>query len=339
MAMNYLIDFAYRNICFLNFLEASLKNWNLVLDQHPKDNLTKKQSFFRQVNDENLIHYMVEEKNCGIYNEEKIQIKTDKIREWAKTFNPNLSKKLEMEEINAFIDKFVYPNVIDKLDSLRKKNNSLVQILNPHLLNNLLASFKLLNELRMELISKLKKESKNYNELFLKSIEEMDDNKKKLNESKNMLNKANRQIEEQKTKFEEKMKQMQELIDKLKSERLNQNKTPEQNNDDDYINLKKKYNALLEFNNDLTEKNQNYLLDVLSLKDENKYLKERLDNVENDLEALKKKVKEVEKQNASEKEQRMKAGTDFLNFINSNHKEMVNHIKIAFNIPEEQNKV
>jgi len=282
---------------------------------------------------------MVEEKNCGIYNEEKIQIKTDKIREWAKTFNPNLSKKLEMEEINAFIDKSVYPNVIDKLDSLRKKNNSLVQILNPHLLNNLLASFKLLNELRMELISKLKKESKNYNDLFLKSIEEMDDNKKKLNESKNMLNKANRQIEEQKTKFEEKMKQMQELIDKLKSERLNQNKTPEQNNDDDYINLKKKYNALLEFNNDLTEKNQNYLLDVLSLKDENKYLKERLDNVENDLESLKKKVKEVEKQNASEKEQRMKAGTDFLNFINSNHKEMVNHIKIAFNIPEEQNKV
>ena len=337
MAMNYLIDFAYRNICFLNFLETSLKNWNLVLNQHPKENLTKKQSFFRQENDENLIHYMVEEKNCGIYSEEKIQIKTDKIREWAKTFNPNLSKKLEMEEINSFIDKSVYPNVIDKLDSLRKKNNSLVQILNPHLLNNLLASFKLLNKLRMELISKLKKESKNYNELFLKSIGEMDDNKKKLNESKNMLNKANREIE--KTKYEEKMKQMQEIIDKLKSERLNQNKTSEQNNDDDYIKLKNKYNTLLEFNNELTEKNQNYLLDVLSLKDENKYLKERLDDVENDLETLKKKVKEMEKQNASEKEQRVKNGTDFLNFINSNHKEMVKHIKIAFNIPEEQNKV
>ena len=95
----------------------------------------------------------------------------------------------------------------------------------------------------------------------------------------------------------------------------------------------------MEFNNELTEKNQNYLLDVLSLKDENKYLKERLDDVENDLETLKKKVKEMEKQNASEKEQRVKNGTDFLNFINSNHKEMVKHIKIAFNIPEEQNKV
>ena len=77
--MNCLIDFAYRNICLLNFLENSLKNWDLVLGQHPSETIKNKQSIFRKKNEANFIEYLIEEKNCGIYTEQKIHLKKIKL--------------------------------------------------------------------------------------------------------------------------------------------------------------------------------------------------------------------------------------------------------------------
>ena len=273
MDMNCLIDFAYRNICLLNFLENSLKNWDLVLGQHPSETIKNKQSIFRKKNEANFIEYLIEEKNCGIYTEQKIQIKKNKIREWAKAFNQVLSKKLEVEELNSFVDKTLYHTFIDKLDSLKKISNSLIEILFPQLLNNLSASFKLLNQLKISLLFKLKEEIKNYNALLIKSIS--DGNiEKKLNESQAMLSIANKRIEEQKAKYEEKIKSMQEIINQLQSENSNLNQSI-QEKDEDYTNLKIKYNALFNLNTTLTEANEYYSSDHISLNNENKYLKDK----------------------------------------------------------------
>lgn len=116
MAMKYLVDFAYRNICFFNFLENSLKNWNLILSQRSKEKITIQQKLFREINDDNLVNNQQDEKNCGKHTEEMTQLKKEKVREWAKRFNQNLSKELNTEEINIFIDKIIYPTVFDKLE-------------------------------------------------------------------------------------------------------------------------------------------------------------------------------------------------------------------------------
>ena len=337
MDKNYLIDFAYRNICFFNFLEISLKNWN-ILNKNSKEDIAKKQSLFRKLNEENLIHYLSEEKNCRIYTVEKIQIKIDKIREWAITFNILLSKELKLEELNPFIDKTLHPTFIDKLNSIKKISNSLTQILFPQLLNNLSASLKLLNELKIVLFSKLKEETKKYNNMFLKSIEDEEANKKKLDESRSMLNKANIQFNEQKAKFEGKIKSMQEIINKLNSQITAHNNSAKKNNDD-YTNLNLKYKSLFRLNSFLSTENESYTFENNSLKNENQYLKDKLNSVENDLVILKKKFEEMEKKLEKSEEQRMKAGNDLLNFVNSNHEEMVKHIKIAFNIPEKKNNI
>ena len=55
-----------------------------------------------------------------------------------------------------------------------------------------------------------------------------------------------------------------------------------------------------------------------------------------DFEEMKKKLENSEEQRIKAEEQRVKVGYDFLNFYNSHHQEIVNYIKIAFNIPEEQ---
>ena len=183
----------------------------------------------------------------------------------------------------------------------------IIEILFPQLLNNLSASFKLLNQLKINLLSKLKEEIKNYNALLIKSIS--DGNiEKKHNESQAMLSIANKRIEEQKAKYEEKIK----------------------------------YNALFNLNTTLTEANEYYSSDHISLNNENKYLKDKIEVMENefakfkkDFEEMKKKLENSEEQRIKAEEQRVKAGYDFLNFYNSHHQEMVKYIEFyLFIIPQ-----
>ena len=210
MDMNYLIDFAYRNICFFNFLEISLNNWNIVTSQNSNEKITTKQNNFRIKNDQNLINYQAEEKNCRLYTNECIQMKTNKILEWAKKSKIFLPKELKLEELNNFIDKTLYPTVFNRLVLLKNERNLILQLLFPQLLNNLLASFELLTDFKKEMLSKLKRENNNYNELFLKYKGDEEAFKKILKEKEIMQNK-------EKIQFEEKIKALNETIDKLKS--------------------------------------------------------------------------------------------------------------------------
>ena len=201
MDMNYLIDFAYRNICFFNFLDISLNNWNIVTKENANEKISIKQTYFREKNDQNLINYQAEEKNCRLYTNECIQIKTDKILEWAKKSKIFLPKELKLEELNNFIDKTLYPTVFNRLVLLKNEKNLILQLLFPQLLNNLLASFELLIDFKKEMLSKLKREnnnsfkSSNSIKWDNKSIDEQKDYRKKhpmdkerLKESKSKFN-------------------------------------------------------------------------------------------------------------------------------------------------------
>ena len=352
MDRNYLIDFAYRNICFFNFLEISLNNWNIVTSQHMNGNFTTKQIYFREKNDQNLIKYQDEEKNCLIYTMECIKTKTDRILEWAKTSKIFLSKELKLEELNNFIDKTLYPTVFNRLVHLKKEKNLILQLLFPQLLNNLLTSFELLNNFKMELFSKLKKENKNNNELFLKYQGDEENFKKMLNGKKIMQNKA-------KIEFEEKIKSLNETIDKLKS----QNSTQNNFNENDYDKLLEQYNELYDSNKQLTESNINLLIenefntsDARALRSENKSLKEELENMKinmdkmatkmeslygdiKELKELKEEIKRLNEENKKlneEKIKRKKTGKAIINSISNYSKEIIKLVEDAFNIDEEQ---
>ena len=58
----YFIELAYRSINFLAFLNDSLDNWDLVLNEKEQYTLSQKQSRFRNLNNQNLIKYQENEK-------------------------------------------------------------------------------------------------------------------------------------------------------------------------------------------------------------------------------------------------------------------------------------
>ena len=359
MDMNYLIDFAYRNICFFNFLEISLNNWNIVTKENANEKISTKQNYFREKNDKNLINYQAEEKNCRLYTNECIQIKTDKILEWAKKSKIFLPKELKLEELNNFIDKTLYPTVFNRLVLLKNERNLILQLLFPQLLNNLLASFELLTDFKKEMLSKLKRENNNYNELFLKYKGDEEAFKKILKEKEIMQNK-------EKIQFEEKIKALNETIDKLKS----QNSTQKNFNENDYNIFLEQYNELYNSNKQLNDSNINLAIenefntsDARTLRSENENLKKEIEkvqlNVENmskkmeslyedvkELKAFREENKKLNEENIKlneenkklneEKIKRKKTGKAIINGISNYSKQIIELVKDAFDIDEEQ---
>ena len=41
MPKDLMIEFAYKNICFMNFLENSLDSWNFVVSNHSEETYSK----------------------------------------------------------------------------------------------------------------------------------------------------------------------------------------------------------------------------------------------------------------------------------------------------------
>ena len=88
MVKNCLINFAYRNICFMDFLETSLNNRNKIKDEKSK----KLQDEFRQINDNNLVEYQKEESIASDETKDKYFLKLEKISFWAKKKRYNYQK-------------------------------------------------------------------------------------------------------------------------------------------------------------------------------------------------------------------------------------------------------
>ena len=114
MMKNPLIDFSFRNICFYDFLNQSLENYNSVLNDHPNETPKVQQKLFREVNDNNLLYYQEEEKVANNLSEGVYSQKFERIYEFAKKYKIKLSKNINPDEINSFIDDTLYPKLKNK---------------------------------------------------------------------------------------------------------------------------------------------------------------------------------------------------------------------------------
>lgn len=217
---NCLIDFAYRNICFLDFLNASLVSLNTVDDGIKKGlydiKKMSKQLLFRTVNDSNLLKYQTEEKVAGDLSEGSKKIKVMRIGDWAKCNKINLSKEIKKDEINTLVDKLIYPKLIDDLKALKEKKNPILQLLFPQVINNLFASFELLQTMKKILISDAKIESDKYSKLFLETDNQEQNYKSTINTLTNNI-----KISEEKVlNYENKIKSLEETIEDLESKKM-----------------------------------------------------------------------------------------------------------------------
>ena len=217
---NCLIDFAYRNICFLDFLNASLVSLNTVDDGIKKGlydiKKMSKQLLFRTVNDSNLLKYQTEEKVAGDLSEGSKKIKVIRIADWAKCNKINLSKEIKKDEINTLVDKLIYPKLIDDLKALKEKKNPILQLLFPQVINNLFASFELLQTMKKILISDAEIESDKYSKLFLETDNQEQNYKSTINTLTNNI-----KISEEKVlNYENKIKSLEETIEDLESKKM-----------------------------------------------------------------------------------------------------------------------
>ena len=280
MPKELMIEFAYKNICFMNFFENSLDSWNFVVSNHSEVKLTQKQQLFRENNDANLLKYQEEENNSQKYTNDIFLVKKEKMREWALLNKRNFSKDITFEEINSLINDLLFQNIINKLNLLKAEKNPILNLLFPQLINNLFASFDLLNKIKIKLFSKLKIEMNNYSNLLLKSNENEKELKKKINEGRNNLKQIKSQLEKERLEYENKINLMQGQIKNLKDEKLSKkNISEEQSN----YERPQYYKALLDLNTSLSFINETLSSDIEALKLENKYLKEKMDELNDHL--------------------------------------------------------
>ena len=340
-----------RNICFMDFLETSLNNRNKIKDEKSK----KLQDEFRQINDNNLVEYQKEESIASDETKDKYFLKVEKISFWAKKNKIQLSKDITLEEINSLVDKFLFPQIMNKLSSLKKERNVILQLLFPQLINNLFGSFELFNKIKNILFHDLKSEMSKSSNLLLKSNETEDALKSEINSGKIQLKKVETKFKNEKIEYEKKIKALEEEMRKLKEENLSKKIVTE----DDYDTLLQKYQNVFELNNSLVIVNESYASDIKALNIENESLKEKLENLRVELDnerkeriqlkgeldnerkeriqlegAVEEKIIKLEKDLKMIKEQREKNGKELIEFLINNNNEILKRVSAAFTLQE-----
>lgn len=318
MTDSYLIDFAYRNICFLNFLDTALIYWEESYREYNdalKNNKTiDRQKLFKEKNVFNLRKYNLENKISSERTKETYITKANKVNEWARLKNLKLSKEITIDEMNYLIDKYLFPQIINQITSLKKQKNLILQFLFPQLIDNLFESFELLNKLKMALFDNLKEETKKYNILLLES----DAQDEKLKQNKIEFKKAISAFQKEKIDCEAKIKSMDAIIKKLEIENDSlRNSTLNRK----FEELKYMNEKLMDLNNELCITNENNAFDLKALKSEIKSLKKEKEKILVDLreekaqrmildEKLKVKGINIEEQISFERAQRIKLKCD-----------------------------
>ena len=324
MMKNPLIDFSFRNICFYDFLNQSLENYNSVLNDHPNEAPKVQQKLFREVNDNNLLYYKEEEKVANNLSEKVYSQKFERIYEFAKKYKIKLSKNINPDEINSFIDDTLYPKLKNKLTSLKAERNPILNLLFPQMINNLLESFDLLNKIKFNLFLNLKMESKKFSDLIVKSGENENLLKLKINEYKKKLNQNNNQLEKEKAAFLAKINVMEAELKEMKDKYVYNEKTLEKN--DSF--QKGSYEDIVDLNTSLLVVNEAYASDIMSLNKQNQNLENNLkkykeelqkeknerinfmNKIQKDLESEKEKTNKLQKDLESEKDKTNKLQKD-----------------------------
>jgi hypothetical protein len=251
----YLIEYSYRSLQFINFLEQSLNSWKEVPETNEmKKKLTmqEKQMIFRKINDNNLIEYQKFENSVEMPKSGKVDSqKVDFIKKWAKSNNIKYSN-FNFEEI-YYISNQIYNLYIKKLFKLKEEKNSVLNLVFPQLIKSLFSSFQILNELMSIFLKEKNAEKNRFTDLILKTEED----EKKYKEEFNDLKNDNEQ-------YKNKIGNLRSKINELLEERnkLKKNLEENRNNNDNIEELKKKYISTLDLNNSLIIENQNFELEL-----------------------------------------------------------------------------
>ena len=303
MIKNNLEDFAYRNICFLNFLNASLNVWKNIHDQNSNNNVTKKmKEEFLQKNENNLKIYNVEKATAGKQTQSDLLSKKLKIREWILENKIKISNNMNQEEINALIYLYLFPKLKEKIISLIKEKNLILQFIFPQLIKNIFDCFLLFKEIKSIIYKELKEESQKYTNLLIESNEKENSLEERIKKDENLIKKIKKEFGNQNSKQEEKILNLEELIKQLNSEIESQKNFQEEN---EMLSIKNK--DLIELNNSLFSKNQFYESGYLDLKSELKELSKRFDSERME---LKSEIKKLQKELNLERNERRKMASE-----------------------------
>ena len=264
MADLYLIEYAYRSLYFLDYLNNSLKNWESVVNINKNLFLKEKQIKFNEINNDNLLKYLLNEKeneNCPKkLNNYKINI----IRNWAISNKINLSKNLSFDELYELSDKIflIYKN---ELNQMRSEKNEILSLCFPQLINNLFSLFDILNEIKKIFLKEKNSEMDKYSQLILECEEKSQTLKSYEKNLKNKYNNEKKRLN----------KQISNLLEE--NNKIKKNLEDSQNELKNLEKYKEKINCLTDENNDLFLTNEHLQSDVFALKQEMKFLKNKID--------------------------------------------------------------
>ena len=319
----YLIEYSYRSLQFINFLEQSLNSWKEVPETNEmKKKLTmqEKQMIFRKINDNNLIEYQKFENSVEMPKSGKVDSqKVDFIKKWAKSNNIKYSN-FNFEEI-YYISNQIYNFYIKKLFKLKEEKNSVLNLVFPQLIKSLFSSFQILNELMSIFLKEKNAEKNRFTDLILKTEEDEKKYKEEFNDLKNDNEQYKNKIGDLRSKINELLEERNKLKKNLEENR---------NNNDNIEELKKKYILTLDLNNSLIIENQNFELELNWLKNEieigkqeRQALEKKLENEENERKALEKKLENEE----NERQEKLKIkNNEIIKVIEDNNKKLLQKI-------------
>ena len=214
MVKNYLLDFAYRNICFINFINASVNVWKSI-----QNNITtKKKDEFLQHNEGNLAVYNTDKLIVGKYTPDVRLPKELKIRQWIRENEIKISPNLGIEETNLLIDVHLFPKLKEKITSLIKEKNLVLQFIFPQVIQNIFDCFILFKEIKVLIFKEIKEESNKYTNLLIDSNEKENSLKAKIKNDQIFIKQMKKKFENQNLKQEEKITHLEELVKKLNSQ-------------------------------------------------------------------------------------------------------------------------
>ena len=143
--IKYLREFSYENICFIDFLSKSIENFKNIKNLKNKDSLKFN---FDNTNSENHKKYLTR-------FEVKYEEQDILILKWVKKNGYIIPQTfINNTDLHHFLlEKSIFPKYIQELNLLKKEDNNIIILLLKYLINNIIMSLKIFNNIRKELLS------------------------------------------------------------------------------------------------------------------------------------------------------------------------------------------
>ena len=183
MPKQLLIDYLYRNLCFFDFLEESLKTYETINKSENFNKCENKMNFFLSKNSEKFESYKKMKKIAGKYSIDEENKKVNKIIEWAKSKGIILKEDITLDEVNYLTDKIFYIEFKDKMTKLIVENNIVLRYIFSRIIQHFFKLFESISEIKLKLFSNMEAAQSNYakamnekerkikeNDIFVKSL-------------------------------------------------------------------------------------------------------------------------------------------------------------------------